>query len=338
MAKVQLTVCGQWLRITLMERTRTQRQDPGYAALREGAALVTFPEQTVLRLSGRDPLGMLDAILTRNVPREDNCGVYAALLSPKGRLQADLRVIRSGEDVFVDTGPAGGKAAKDTLGRYAPLSRVKLEDLSGGGERWSILGVYGPASKELVGLPEMTEHESRTVEAGGVELVAVRVAHPVAGYDLLGPEGSLAQARSYLEERGAAAASAEAYETARIAAGIPCFGADLTPENFPGECPVFLQRAVSFDKGCYPGQETVSRMHYRGHPNKTLHRFEVEGSPPEPGASILQNGGEAGRVTSVAPLPVDGRLFALGYLSRRADPEGGLRAGEAALSVSDVPL
>jgi folate-binding Fe-S cluster repair protein YgfZ len=88
---------------------------------------------------------------------------------------------------------------------------------------------------------------------------------------------------------------------------------------------------VSFEKGCYPGQETVARMHYRGHPNRTLHRLSVEGDPPRTGTPILQNGKQVGSVTSVAPLPVDGRILALGYLSRNADTRDKLHAGEATL-------
>jgi folate-binding protein YgfZ len=124
--------------------------------------------------------------------------------------------------------------------------------------------------------------------------------------------------------------SIEAYETARIEAGVPRFGADITPENFPAEAGV-LERAVSFEKGCYPGQETVARMHYRGHPNRTLHRLVVEGPPPLPGTEIVQGEKKVGSLTSIAPLRVNGEIFALGYLSRNADPRGALHAGDAIL-------
>ncbi|WP_273888061.1 YgfZ/GcvT domain-containing protein [Rubrobacter naiadicus] len=319
-----------------MERARTSdAKDSGYRALFEKTAIVDLGGWTVLRLSGRDPAGMLDAVLTRNLPKEENGGVYAALLNPKGRIQTDLRAVRCEGGVLVVTGSAGGGAAREILGRYAPFSRVRLEDLSAGEERWSVLGLYGPDSRDLLGLPEMAEHEGRPLEPG---LIAVRVELPVSGYDLIGARSALARVRRALENRGAVVADERAYEAARISAGIPRFGVDLTPENFPGECPTFLRRAVSFEKGCYPGQETVSRMHYRGHPNRTLHRFEVEGNAPQTGAPITQRGEEVGRVTSVAPLPVGGRVFALGYLSRRAEPKDEpLYASSAVLHPSDPP-
>ncbi len=296
--------------------------------MREGAAVVDRPERPVLRLAGKDPVGMLNAVLTNDVPKETR-GVYAMLLNPKGRVQTDLRVVKAGEDILIDTEPEGAEAAREILGRYAPFSRVKLEDLSGS---WSVLGLYGPDADALLGGPDLAEHASAEVEVGGISLLAVGVALPVTGYDLIGPSDALAAARERLISHGATPADRAAYETARIQAGVPRFGADITPDNFPGETAA-LDRAVSFQKGCYPGQETVARMHYRGHPNKTLHRLAIEGAEVQDGAQILQNGKTVGVVTSVAPLPVDGRVLALGYLSRGADTEGSLGSDDAEIRI-----
>jgi folate-binding protein YgfZ len=283
---------------------------------------------------------MLDAILTNAVPEGANRGVYALLLNPKGRIQTDLRVLKGEGEVLIDTEPEGAAAAKELLGRYAPFSRVALEDLSEADPPWGILGLYGKRAQQLLAGPELAEHESAMVALDGTALLAAGVANPVPGYDLLGPADALRRARDYLLERGAVPVSLEAYETARIRAGIPRFGADITPENFPAEAGV-LERAVSFEKGCYPGQETVARMHYRGHPNKKLYRFELEpnpAEPTEPGDEILQGEkvsgpvstvGVVGWISSVAPLPVGGMILALGYLSRKADPEAPMRAEHA---------
>jgi aminomethyltransferase len=311
------------------QNTGRSNEPEGYAAMRDGAAVVDRPERSVLRLTGKDPVGMLNAILTNEVPKEESRGVYAMLLNPKGRVQTDLRVVRAGEDVFIDTEPEGAGAAREILGRYAPFSRVKLEDLSGS---WSVLGLYGPDASELLGGVEAAEHASVEVEVGDVSLLAVGVAVPVSGFDLIGPSDNLAAAREHLSERGATLADRPAYETARIEAGVPRFGADITPDNFPGETGT-LDRGVSFQKGCYPGQETVARMRYRGHPNKTLYRLAIEGTQAQAGAQILQNGKTIGAVTSVAPLPVEGRVLALGYLSRGADTEGPLEAGPSGIRV-----
>jgi folate-binding protein YgfZ len=283
-----------------------------------------------VRLSGKKAVEMLNAVLTNQVPEEDRLGVYALLLNPKGRIQADLRVLKSGEDVLIEVEPEGVAAAKELLGRYAPFYRVGLEDLSETAASWGVLGLYGPRAGDLLEGPDLAEHESVKVSLNGTDLLAAGVAVPVGGYDLLGPADALEAARNHLRERGAVAAGLDVYEAARIEAGVPRFGSDITPENFPAEAGI-LERAVSFEKGCYPGQETVARMHYRGHPNKMLYRFVIEGSPPAPDTPIFQNEKQVGKITSIAPLPVNGEMLALGYLTRTADTQGALRAGDATL-------
>ena len=318
-----------------MKNPYTRSADPSvpateHAAFEDGAALVDLFHKTVLRLSGKDPLGMLNAILTNEVPEEEHCGVYALLLNPKGRIRADLRVLKSDGDVLINTEPEGTAAAKELLGRYAPFSRVEVEDLSEAGVPWGILGLYGPQAEKLLDGLELAEHETAQVKVGGVDLLAAGVATPVPGFDLLGPADALSAARDHLARRGAVPVGLQAYETARVAAGIPRFGSDITPENFPAEVGI-LERAVSFEKGCYPGQETVARMHYRGHPNKTLYRLAIEGTPPAPGTEIFQGEKKVGYLTSLTSLPVNGEIFALGYLSRNANPQDTLHAADATL-------
>lgn len=308
---------------------RIPNEDPGLAALRGGAAIVGRTGRGLLRLAGKDPVGMLNAVLTNNVPPDAEPGAYALLLNPKGRVQADLRVLKSGEDVLVDTEPEGADAAREILGRYAPFSRVELEDLS---EAWSVLGLYGPEAGDLLDGLSLADHGTAEVEIGGEKLLAAGVAAPIPGHDLIGPSEAVARAREGLIELGGTPTSLDAYETARVEAGIPRFGADLTPENFPGEAGV-LDRAVDFKKGCYPGQETVARMHYRGHPNRTLYRISYRGEHLAPGTPILQGEKAVGTITSVAPLPVDGETLALGYLSRNADLAAPIIAGSYGIRV-----
>jgi folate-binding protein YgfZ len=301
-----------------------------YSAFEEGAALVDLSQKMILRLSGKDPIGMLNAVLTNEVPEEEHRGVYALLLNPKGRVQADLRVLKGDGDVLIDTEPEGAAAAKELLGRYAPFSRVKLEDLSEADAPWGILGLYGPRAEELLDCLELAEHETAGVKLGGANLLAAGVAVPIPGYDLIGSRDSLSAAHDHLAGHGTVPVGLRVYEAARVVAGTPRFGSDITPDNFPAEAGI-LERAVSFEKGCYPGQEIVARMHYRGHPNKILRRFVLQGSPPQLDTPIVQNERQVGRITSLTPLPVNGETFALGYLSRNADTQDELLAGDATL-------
>src|SRR5215210_5893104 len=300
-----------------------------YAVFREGAALVDL-SKTILRLSGEKVVQMLDAVLTNQVPKEDDLGVYALLLNPQGPIPTALPIPTGAERVLIDVEPEGAPAAKELLGRYAPFYRVVLEDLSEIEAPWGIFGLYGPQAGDLLDDLELAEHETAGITLGDAAVLAAGVAAPAPGYDLLGTADALGAAREHLTGRGAVPVGLHAYETARVAVGIPRFGSDMTPENFPAEAGV-LERAVSFEKGCYPGQETVARMHYRGHPNKMLYRLAIEGPPPAPGTEIFQGERKVGHLTSVAPLRVNGETLALGYLSRNAEAGAQLHAGEATL-------
>ena len=184
------------LRNTPRQDHRPSRRDSaGYEALKEGVGLVDRYDRTVLRLTGRHPVGMLDAILTNELPKEANLGVYAALLNPKGRVQTDLRILKSGEDVLVDTEPEGAEAAREILSRYAPFSRVEIEDLSLKNVSWGSLGLYGPRAYELLDDLRLSEHESTEIEVSGTKVLAAGVAAPVPGFDLLGPEEALRAVR-----------------------------------------------------------------------------------------------------------------------------------------------
>src|SRR5918911_2677869 len=118
----------------------------GHAALRGGAAFVDRSDRKLLRLTGRDPIGMLNAVLTNDVPAREDRGIYAMLLDPKGRIQTDLRVVKAGDETLIDTEQEGAQAAKEILARYAPFSRVRLEALSD----WEVLGLYGPRAPGLL--------------------------------------------------------------------------------------------------------------------------------------------------------------------------------------------
>src|SRR5919202_964345 len=186
-----------------------------YTALTQNAALVDRSYRTLLRLIG-NPIGMLDAILTNEVPKSGSVGAYAALLNPKGRIQTDLRVLKWGEDILVDTEPEGADPAREILGRYAPFSRVLVEDLSADVAPWGILGLYGPRAGNLLGNLNLAEHETTEIEVGEETLLVTGVAVPVPGFDLIGPVDTLRAAMKHLTLAGAVPAGLSAHETARV--------------------------------------------------------------------------------------------------------------------------
>jgi folate-binding protein YgfZ len=109
-----------------------------------------------------------------------------------------------------------------------------------------------------------------------------------------------------------------------VDAGVPWLGAELDESVFPAEAGV-VERAVSFTKGCYLGQETVARMHYRGHPNRQLRQLLFEGDAPAAGTPLRSGARDVGRVTSAAALP-DGRVVGLGYVRREVGNDAVLEA------------
>ncbi len=118
-----------------------------------------------------------------------------------------------------------------------------------------------------------------------------------------------------LVEQAPAANGSGDWEVARIEAGIPRFGREFGPDSMPAEAGL-VERAVSFTKGCYPGQEPIARLHYRGHANRGLRGLAFPGDVPEPGAAITAADREVGRVTSVADSP---RFGAIGLAVMRRE-------------------
>ena len=141
-----------------------------------------------------------------------------------------------------------------------------------------------------------------------------------------------------LVEEGARQVSLEALEILRAEAGIPRFGQDFGPDNFPQE--TGIEEAVSYTKGCYLGQEVVARIHYRGGVQKLLRGLVFEQGEPRVDAALLHDGREAGRATTVVRSPALDRTIGLAILHRRA-AEPGTRLeveGGGTAEVKELPL
>ena len=123
---------------------------------------------------------------------------------------------------------------------------------------------------------------------------------------------------------------------ARIEAGIPRFGREFGPDTMPAEAGL-IERAVSFTKGCYPGQEPIARLHYRGHANRGLRGLAFPGDAPEPGSAVTAEGREVGRVTSVADSPTFGRI-GLAVIRREIADRQKVDAGGQAAVVRPLPF
>jgi folate-binding protein YgfZ len=305
--------------------------DAQYRQLREECGLLDRSERGKLLLKGSEAAEYLQGQLTNDVealaPGE---GCYAALLDRKGHMQADMRVLRlPGGEVWIDTEPEGLVAARRHLEMYKIGREVELEDVSG--ER-AILSLLGPRSADVAGSPPLPEYACEPIAVGTTECLAVGTA---LGIDLIAAAADAERLRAALIEAGAVEVAAEAVEILRVEAGTPRFGAEVDTATMPAEAGI-VEAAVSFEKGCYIGQETVARLHYKGKPNRRLRGLRLS-APAPPGAALTLGEKEVGRVGGSCVSPVHGPI-ALTILRREAEPGAELAVGEDGVTARVVDL
>jgi tRNA-modifying protein YgfZ len=313
--------------------TSTVELDAEYRQLREECGLLDRSARGKLIVSGGEAAEYLQGQLTNDVealaPGE---GQYAALLDRKGHMQADMRVLRlSAEEIWIDTEPEALAAAKRHLEMYKIGRDVAIADLTA--ER-AIVSLIGPRSVEIAATAALPEHTSEATKIGGVECLAVGTAD---GIDLIAKAVDAADLREALIGAGAVEVGAEAAEVLRIEAGTPRFGAEMSAETMPAEAGI-VERAVSFTKGCYIGQEPVARLHYKGRPNRHLRGLELS-APAPPGAPLRLGEKEVGRIGSARVSPARGPI-ALAIVRREAEPGAELAVGEDGVTarVIDLPF
>jgi tRNA-modifying protein YgfZ len=280
-----------------------------YRAMREGVALVD-PGRATLRVSGADSVDFLQGQVTNDVEGlEPGLGCYALLLNPKGRILADMRVLMLDPDeLLLDS--EQHETLRSTLSMYTIGRDARVADAE-----MSVRSLLGPSAASALGLePPEAEHSHVQGRLGGVDVLAVRTD---AGVDLLFPTADAGSVEALLAEKASQRGLEEAAEIVRIESGRPRYGIDMTADNLPGEVGL-EQRAISFTKGCYVGQEPVARMHHRGHPNRHLRGLRLS-APAEPGAPLQAEGKQVGAITSACVSPALGPI-ALAIVRREVEP------------------
>jgi folate-binding protein YgfZ len=317
-----------------MSEVPTVELDAQYRELREGCGLLDRSARGKLLVSGPDAAEYLQGQLTNDVealaPGE---GCYAALLDRKAHIQADMRVLRLGEgpDLWLDTEPEALPVALRHLVTYSVGRDVAVEDV---GERRSILSLLGPGTGAVAGMPPLPLDECEATRLAGVECLAVGTEE---GTDFILAAGERGRLREALLGAGAVEVDPVAAEIVRVEAGRPRFGAAEMGASImmPAEVGI-VDRAVSFSKGCYIGQEPVARLHHRGRPNRHLRGLRLS-APVEPGAALSLDGKEVGRVGSACVSPALGPI-ALAVVRREAEPGAELAAGEDGVTARVVDL
>ncbi|HEX8691923.1 MAG TPA: glycine cleavage T C-terminal barrel domain-containing protein [Longimicrobium sp.] len=315
-----------------------------YRAVREAAGVAERSDRARIRLWGKDPVRMIQGLVTNDLANSPpGQGVYAAMLTPKGRTIAELRAFRrelaSGVEVLLDLPREALEGVREHFRKFIPPMFARWADVS---DALPAVGVHGPRARAIVSAvlgvePPGEEDAHVEAELGGapVLVAATRYVGGEEGFDLFVPAEAAAGAWTALVEAGARPVGLGAVETLRIEAGRPRYGADLTEEVIPTEAfeeSGLLGRAISFTKGCYTGQEVIVRIAHRGHVNKHLRGLLLGDAPaPAPGAKLFnpENGREVGWVTSAAVSPLLGQTVALGYVRREVPPGAAVRVGSA---------
>jgi tRNA-modifying protein YgfZ len=295
-----------------------------YELLTEAVGLVDRSARGKLELRGTEAAEFLQGQVTNDVeslaPGE---GCYAALLNHKGKIRTDLRVLRGDDWLWLDAEPIGMRALTHTIETFSLGREVRWEDL--GGAR-AILSLIGPRARDaLDAAPPEREHAFVHGEHGlyvatdlGVDLICDAV------------DGDAVRAALGVE-----AVSEEALECLRIESGRPRLGLDMDGDTIPQEAGL-NDRAVDFEKGCYVGQETVARLHYKGKPNRHLRGLRLS-APAATGDPIALGERQVGTIGSVCDSPRLGPI-ALALIRREAEPGTTVLVGNESAEVVELPF
>jgi folate-binding protein YgfZ len=283
----------------------------GYDALRRGAAWLDLSARGRVIARGRDRVRLLHNLTSNDVRKlTPGQGCYAFLLSPQGRIQADLLLFHFEDTFLIDTEPELREKVPQHIRRYIIADQVELEDVT---EKTGEVGLEGPAAAALLaslGAPVPGDDYAH-LQWGEITAAAAAITGQ-PGFRLFCPAADTAGLIRRLESAGAKPASGEDARLVRIENGKPRYGDDIRDTSLPQETE--QMHAVSFNKGCYLGQEIVERIRARGHVNRKLMRIELRGAEPAAPGAVVDVGGKPAEVTSSVYSPEFGKAIALAYV------------------------
>jgi tRNA-modifying protein YgfZ len=314
----------------------------GYEALRGGCALVERSWVGRLEVLGADRQRFLNAYLTCDVKGlAPGGGAYGFLTDKQGRIQADAVVLALEDRLRLEVPQGLAPVVAERLRQYVIADRVEVMPA----KELMPLTLAGPGAEAVLAaagapsLPDDTWSHARAA-VFGTEVTLVRQGRLGVPAFTLWVSSSLApDLATALAARGAVAAGFADLEAVRVEAGIPRFGADFGPDNFPQE--TGIEEAVSYTKGCYLGQEVVARIHYRGGVQRQLVGLDFGGDEaPARGTALRHDGREAGTVGSALVSPALGRPIGLAIVHKRAaEPDTALEVeGGGSATVAALPF
>ncbi len=308
------------------------------ARVRHGAVVVTTTP-AVFRIEGSGALTCLQGLLTNDLERPgDRALVYGALLTPKGMIVTDYWVARQPEG-FTLVGPRDGRSATvELFSKRLPPRLARVTDLT---DERQVIWLIGDESKQLlqqVGYDRVdsTGRVTTLETAGGPLLLALGPEQAPFVAFAVGEEPAVSALASRLTRAGASEGTDGDLQAARILAGWPKLGAEIDDRTLPQEVRYDDIGGVSYTKGCYVGQETVARLHFRGHTNRELRGLRWSDTEPLDDTSILWGDKEVGTVRSI--LTLSDRTVGLAMIRREVDTGAEVQAGGRPARVVALPF
>jgi len=293
-----------------------------HRALTRDCGLIDRSERGKLALTGGEAKSFLAGQVTNDiVGLSGGSGCYAAFLTHKGKMLGDVRVLAvvrpergiddPAPELLLDTERATLQALFDLVRRFKIGYDVELHKRT---VQCGLLSLIGPRARAVAAAEDLAavEHAHRAGEIAGH---AVRLIATDGGVDVLCDAADTDAVRNALLGAGAIEVSQDATEIVRVERGRPRYGFDLDDTTIPQEAGL-NERAVSFTKGCYVGQETVARLFYRGKPNRHLRGLRLS-EPVQAGAELQLGERVVGRLTSCVVSPAHGPI-ALALVRREA--------------------
>lgn len=285
----------------------------GYAAAIDRAAVGDRSDRLRLEFAGREPAQTLNGILTNDISTlAPERGLYAAALTPKGKVIADVRVFALPDRLLVDASRAAAPGLLAMLKRFVNPRLATIRDVSA---ETACLTVIGPAAAAAVsrvsGIPVgRVEGLGSFDHAGSADGLVTVIRTPELGvpaFDLVLPASGRDRASASLTSGDVVPASTEVVDMLRIEAGWPAWGRDMDDAVLAQEAGLDRLGAISFNKGCYTGQETVARVHFRGHVNRVLRGLRASDSltPGSPLARLAEGQASGGVADSDDAQPKD---------------------------------
>lgn len=288
----------------------------GYEALRRGAAILDLSARGRIVVRGRDRARLLHNVTSNEVKKlTPGTGCYAFLLTPQGRTQADLNLFCFADHFLIDTEPELRERVVQLILKFKVADQVELEDIT---ERLAATGLEGPgAAGVLQAMNAPVPAEPYAHLAWGESKVANVSLTGQPGFRVFHPAGR----QPAFAASGAKPASDADVRLVRMENGRPRYGEDIRENSLPQETQ--QMHAVSFQKGCYIGQEIVERIRAQGHVNKKLVRLVIEApAAPVPGTKLSAGGAEVGEITSSIFSPEASHAVALAYVRVPHDTPG----------------